>query len=162
MACPWHHTRSRLRPAFGSMGHLQDVRRARPCRFGCIEENATAELRAYAPSSAPPSCRPDFVIQTWPMGTFRFSAMVHLLAVELLLGAAAPHHTAGAVDRRVERDIRLTTSDPFEVHCIVAHAAADEAALTRERRGGALADDPPPPRRCALIERCCLTGQPCR
>src|SRR5258708_6785995 len=64
------------------------------------------------------------------------------LAVALALGLGARHHAAGAVHGRVEARGRRLALDSLEDHGVVAHRAADEAALARERRRCALAHDP--------------------
>ncbi len=54
----------------------------------------------------------------------------------------ARHHPAGAVHRRVEARRRRLARDAAQDHGVVAHRAADEAALAREGRRRALAHHP--------------------
>src|SRR5207253_6699836 len=82
------------------------------------------------------------------MVRIRDPTALDLLATALCRGAA--HRAAGAVNRRKEsgrlvlgRGQRVAGRvDALEDDGVVAHAAADEAALSRERRRGALANNP--------------------
>src|SRR6266702_7580640 len=64
------------------------------------------------------------------------------IALKAAARLGARHHPARAVDRAVERRARFFAVDALQDHRVVAHRAADEAALPGERRGGALAHDP--------------------
>src|SRR5215472_4078297 len=68
--------------------------------------------------------------------------LVHLLSCEEPLGFLTPEQSAGAVDGRIERSVRLRTLDALNDHRVVAHRSADKAALTRKRWCRALAHHP--------------------
>src|ERR1700730_4479926 len=64
------------------------------------------------------------------------------LAVTLAARLVARHHAAGAVDGRVVARRRTHAFDAGQDHGVIAHGAADEAALAREGRRRALAHHP--------------------
>src|SRR5689334_4930277 len=67
---------------------------------------------------------------------------VHPRAREGVLGGAPAVEATGAVDRRVEARRPRLAFGAADDDGIVAHRAANEAALAWEGRRGALADDP--------------------
>jgi len=69
----------------------------------------------------------------------RLQPSVHLDAGKAPFGFLAAEQPAGAVDGRVERGLGFRAVDALDDHSIVAHRAADEAALAGEGRRRALA-----------------------
>src|SRR5207247_1451847 len=67
---------------------------------------------------------------------------VHLLAREAALGLVAAEQAPGTMRGRVERGAGFIAIDAFDDHGVIAHGAADEAALARECRRRAFAHDP--------------------
>src|SRR5260370_41373158 len=59
-----------------------------------------------------------------------------------LFRSLATEQPAGAVHRGIERGPRFLAVDAFDDHGVVAHGAADEAALSRKCRGRAFAHHP--------------------
>src|SRR5215470_8316346 len=67
---------------------------------------------------------------------------VHFGASEAALRLLATEQPAGAMHRGIERGPRFLAVDAFDDHGVVAHGAADEAALSRKCRGRAFAHHP--------------------
>jgi hypothetical protein len=67
---------------------------------------------------------------------------VHLLARKTPLSLLTAEQAASAVDGRIEGRLGLGAIYALDNHGVVAHRAADKAALTGERRCRALANDP--------------------
>src|SRR5215475_985934 len=67
---------------------------------------------------------------------------VHFGASETPLRLLATEQPAGAMHRGIQRGPRFFTVDAFDDHGVVAHRAADEAALPRKCRGRAFTHHP--------------------
>src|SRR5262249_57574302 len=67
---------------------------------------------------------------------------VHFGASEAPLRLLATEQPAGAMHRGIERGPRFLAVDAFDDRGVVAHGAADEAALSRKCRGRAFAYHP--------------------
>src|SRR5262245_44284574 len=67
---------------------------------------------------------------------------VHLLTGEGLLGRAPTEEATGTMDSGVEARATLFALEPADDDGIIAHRAADKAALAGKGRRGTLADDP--------------------
>src|SRR6516162_11856369 len=67
---------------------------------------------------------------------------VHFGANEAPLRLLATEQPAGAMYRGIERGPRFLAVDAFDNHGVIAHGAADEAALARKCRGRAFAHHP--------------------
>src|SRR5262249_10517183 len=67
---------------------------------------------------------------------------VHFGAGETPLRLLATEQPAGAMHRGIERGAGFLAIDAFDDHGVIAHRAADEAALSRQCRGRAFAPNP--------------------